>query len=204
MENSESMVAAFIDGECRGIASPMKVRGAAYVTMSIFGEDSKAKDQNKPVSFRVWDASKGVVYTDVRLVVDGESTNVIFEQDKMIGNFDTPAIWTKSDKVEQTIPIHENWNWIAMGVVPETTYLDQLFSDYKNWKLLIKNRNTFSDFNGEEWNGGLVPIVNEMYKLKVERLPATINSTLDTQLSISGQRLPQDEMPVVLRKHWNW
>ena len=204
MENSESMVAAFIDGECRGIASPMKVRGAAYVTMSIFGEDSKAKDQNKPVSFRVWDASKGVVYTDVRLVVDGESTNVIFEQDKMIGNFDTPAIWTKSDKVEQTIPIHENWNWIAMGVVPETTYLDQLFSDYKNWKLLIKNRNTFSDFNGEEWNGGLVPIVNEMYKLKVERLPATINSTLDTQLSISGQRLPQDEMPVVLRKNWNW
>ncbi|MBO7661517.1 MAG: hypothetical protein J6S65_08365, partial [Bacteroidaceae bacterium] len=204
MENAESMVAAFIDGECRGIASPMKVRGAAYVTMSIFGEDVKAKDQQKPVSFRIWNASKGVVYTDVRLLVDGDSANVIFEQDKMIGNFDTPAIWTKSDKVEQLIPIHENWNWIAMGVVPETTYLDQLFSDYKNWKLLIKNRDTFSDFNGEEWNGGLVPEVTAMYKLKVERLPATINSTLDTQLSISGQRLPQEEMPVVLRKNLNW
>ena len=55
IENSESMVAAFIDGECRGVASPERVRGAAYVTMTVYGNGDT--DAGKPISFRIWDAS---------------------------------------------------------------------------------------------------------------------------------------------------
>ena len=51
-------------------------------------------------------------------------TEVIFGQDKMLGDFDKPAIWTKSENVEQLIPIHQNWNWIAFGV--ENTCQSQL------------------------------------------------------------------------------
>ena len=203
MENPESMVAAFIGGECRGVASPTKVRGAAYVTMNIYGTDTKAKDKNKPVTFRIWDASKGVAYTDAQLFVKGLSTDITFAQDLMIGDFDTPAIWTKSENVEQLIPIHANWNWIAFGVEPKSAYLDHIFSDYNDWGLLIKNRTAFSDYNGAEWNGTLAPKAGEMYKLKVNKLPTT-TSDLVKQLSLSGRQLKTDEKPVTLRKGWNW
>ncbi len=204
MENAESMVAAFIDGECRGVASPTKVRGAAYVTLGVYGTDIEPMDRNKPVTFRIWDASKGVAYTDVQIAVDGNATDVLFQQDKMIGNYDSPAIWTKSDKVEQLIPIHENWNWIAFGVEPQTSYLDLIFSEYQGWEMILKNRDTFSDSNGVEWNGNLAPRANDMYKLKVSRTPATLHQELATQLSVSGRQPSASEMPVTLRKNWNW
>ena len=204
MENAESMVAAFIGNECRGVASPTKVRGAAYVTMTVYGDDTKAKDRNKPVTFRIWDASRGVAYTEAQLAVNGTATNVTFQQDRMLGSFDAPAIWTKSDKMEQLIPVHENWNWMAFGVEPESTYLDLIFSDLADWKLLIKNRTAFSDYNGAEWNGTLVPRVNEMYKLKIEHLPNTLLSTLNSHLSISGRQPKPEELPVTLNKGWNW
>jgi len=215
MENEESMVAAFIGGECRGIASPQKVRGAAYVTMTVYGDDYRTKDHQKAVTFRIWDASRGVAYTDAQLTlpissVAGDSQSpttaatVIFSQDQMIGNFDTPAIWTKTDKVEQLIPIHQNWNWIAFGVEPESQYLDHIFDSYADWMLLIKSRDTFSDYNGAEWNGTLVPTVNAMYKLKVSRLPSTQSETPNSQLSVSGRQPAADGMPVTLKKGWNW
>ena len=204
MENSESMVAAFIGGECRGVASPQKVRGAAYVTLTVYGDDYQTKDHEKPVTFRIWDASKGVAYTDAQLAVDGAALDVTFSQDQMIGNFDNPAIWTKTDKVEQLIPIHQNWNWVAFGVEPESQYLDHIFSTYADWMMIIKDRKDFSDYNGAEWNGTLTPTVNAMYKLKVTRLPNTQDAAPNAQLSVSGRQPSAAEMPVTLKKGWNW
>ena len=205
MENEESMVAAFIGSECRGVAHAEKVRGAAYVTLTVYGDDYKAKDQQKPVTFRIWDASKGVAYTDAQLAVDGFPVDITFAQDQMIGNFNTPAIWTKTDKVEQLIPVHENWNWIAFGVEPENQYLDHIFTDYADWMLLIKSREAFSDYNGAEWNGTLVPAVNAMYKLKVSRLPSVpSDASVPSVLSVSGRQPAFAEMPVMLTEGWNW
>ena len=211
MESPESMVAAFINGECRGVASPEKLRGTAYVTMNIFGDDTKTKDHEKPITFRIWDASRGVAYTDAQLSLPVSSiagaasaeTTVTFQQDQMLGNFDHPAIWTKSENVEQLIPIHQNWNWIAFGVEPQSQYLDHIFSSYADWMLLIKSREAFSDYNGAEWNGTLVPAVNTMYKLKVDRLPTT-TTELNSQLAVSGRQPAAAEMPVTLKKNWNW
>ena len=200
MENEESMVAAFIDGECRGVASPAKTRGTAYVMMNIYG---KTMDHQKDVSFRIWDASQGVAYTDALLSVDGEPTDVTFCQDQLIGNYNSPAIWTKTDNVEQLIPIHANWNWIAFGVEPQSKYLDHIFSDYSDWTLLIKNRIAYSDYNGAEWRGTLIPAVNDMYKLKVDRLPTT-KTTLNSQLSVKGHQPKASEIPVTLKSGWNW
>ena len=202
MENAESMVAAFIGNECRGVASPEKVRGAAYVTMNIYGNDTQEEDAGKAVNFRIWDASKGMAYTEAQLAVNGKPVSVIFQQDQMIGNFDYPAIWTKTDNVEQLIPIHENWNWIAFGVEPQSTDLGVIFSDYADWQMFIKDRDLYSDYHGDKWNGTLIPKINEMYKLKVERLPQS--GELNPQLAISGSQLKSDSLPVTLKQGWNW
>ena len=208
MENPESMVAAFIGGECRGVAAPKKIRGAAYETLIIYGSDTPDADQNQPVSFRIWDASKGIAYTDANIQVPGDQglrTTLIFRQDTMIGNFNTPAIWTKSDRVEQLIPVHENWNWIAFGVEPPSVYCDLVFTpQYKGWNVLVKDQETFSQSSGSTFNGPLKLAVNRMYKLRILRTPKTASATLDPQLSVSGKRLPSDSMEVRIEQGWNW
>ena len=208
MENPESMVAAFIGGECRGVAAPKKIRGAAYETLIIYGSDTPDADQNQPISFRIWDASKGIAYTDANIQVPGDqglTTTLIFRQDTMIGNFNTPAVWTKSDRVEQLIPVHENWNWIAFGVEPSSEYCDLVFTpQYKGWNVLVKDQETFSQSSGSTFNGPLKLAVNRMYKLRILRTTKTASATLNPQLSVSGKRLPSDSMEVRIEQGWNW
>ena len=208
MENPESMVAAFIGGECRGLAHPEAIRGAAYETLTIYGSDTEGADKDQPVTFRIWDASKGIAYTDVNIQVPGDQglrTTLIFRQDTIIANFDTPAIWTKSDRVEQLIPVHENWNWIAFGVEPPSEYCDPVFTpQYKGWNVLVKDQETFSQSSGSTFNGPLKLAVNKMYKLRILRTTKTASVTLDPQLSVSGKRLPSDSMGVMIEQGWNW
>lgn len=204
MENSESLVAAFIGGECRGVAAPEKVRGAAYVTLPIYGHDVANKDAEKIISFRIWDASRGVAYTDAQIAVENKDTTIVFHDGALVGNFDEPVIWTKSDKVEQLISVHENWNWIAFGVEPESQYCDVIFKDYSGWGILLKDTGNYIQSNGAQWKGSLVPTVNAMYKMKITRTPATETATLQEQLSIKGQQLPSYQMPVEIAQGWNW
>ena len=207
MENPESLVAAFIGSECRGVAAPKQERGAAFVSLNIYGHDTSKKDAGKPVTFRIWDATKGIAYTDANIAIEGKDTMLVFHDGELIGSFDYPAIWTKSDKVEQLIPVHENWNWIAFGVEPNTQYCNILFADYNGWGILLKDTASYIQSNGAQWKGGdypLVPMVNKMYKMKITRTPATETAVLQPQLSISGKRLPADSMRVQIEKNWNW
>jgi hypothetical protein len=215
MENAESMVAAFIGDECRGVASPERVRGAAYVTMNVYGNDTKAKDRGKALTFRIWDASQGVAYTDAQIAVpvrtaggaDSTVSAVTFGQDKILGTFNKPVIWTKSENVEQLIPIHQNWNWIAFGVEPKSSYLDHVFGAYAEWSMLLKSRSAYNDYNGAEWGGGSLTRAraNEMYKLKIDRLPTTKQDEPAGQLAVSGRQLKENaERYVTLTKGWNW
>ena len=45
---------------------------AAYETLIIYGSDTPDADQNQPISFRIWDASKGIAYTDANIQVPGD------------------------------------------------------------------------------------------------------------------------------------
>ena len=210
LENSESQVAAFIDGECRGLASPEKVRGAAYVTMTIFANDIEGLDLGKEVTFRIWDAAKGVAYTEATLTIPNPQlltgapqSSIFFEHDKLIGDFDNPAIWMKSDKIEQLMAIHQNWNWISLGVEPQTTYLDHVFSGLNTWSVILKNHGTQAAWsNGSLWSGNLTLAANTMYKMKVER--KANSNPLPDRLSITGRQVNLNETPVQLRKGWNW
>jgi len=103
--------------------------------------------------------------------------------------------------------MHQNWNWIAFGVEPQSQYLDKVFGAYAEWGMLIKNREAWNDYNGAEWGDGQLvrARANEMYKLKIDRLPTTQQQEPSSQLAVSGRQLKDDaERTVTLRKGWNW
>ena len=203
IENSESMVAAFIDGECRGVASPERVRGAAYVTMTVYGNGDT--DAGKPISFRIWDASAGIAYTDVNInAFNGSAVESTFQLNAVRGSFDQPVIWTKGDNVEQNLKLTTNWNWVSLGVKPVDQHPAAVFPLLTPWNVFIKDKTSAMIFsNGNSWMPEDARIqAATMYKVKIT--PVVEGQQLPEQVPVTGEQLKLKETPVTLTPGWNW
>ena len=203
VENSESMVAAFIGDECRGVASPERVRGAAYVTMTVYGNGDT--DAGKPISFRIWDASAGIAYTDVNInAFNGAAVDNTFQLNAVRGSFDQPVIWTKGTDVEQNLKLTTNWNWVALGVKPVDQRPAAVFPLLTPWKVFIKDKTSamiFSD--GNRWMPEDARIqAATMYKVKIT--PVVEGQQLPEQVPVTGEQLKLSKTPVTLTPGWNW
>ena len=203
IENSESMVAAFIDGECRGVASPEQVRGAAYVTMTVYGNGDT--DAGKPISFRIWDASAGIAYTDVNIAAfNGSAVESTFQLNAVRGSFDQPVIWTKGTDVEQNLKLTTNWNWVALGVKPANQHPAAVFPLLTSWEVFIKDKTSSMIFcNGNNWMPEDARIqAATMYKMKIS--PVVEGQQMPEQVPVTGEQLKLKETPVTLTPGWNW
>ena len=203
IENSESMVAAFIGDECRGVASPERVRGAAYVTMTVYGNGDT--DAGKPISFRIWDASAGIAYTDVRInAFNGSAVESTFQLNAVRGSFDQPVIWTKGNNVEQNLKLTTNWNWVALGVKPVDQHPAAVFPLLTLWNVFIKDKTSAMIFcDGNNWMPEDARIqAATMYKVKIS--PLVEGQQLPEQVPVTGEQLKLKETPVTLTPGWNW
>ena len=203
IENSESMVAAFIDGECRGVASPKQVRGAAYVTMTVYGNADT--DAGKPISFRIWDASAGIAYTDVNITAfNGSPVDNTFQLNAVRGSFDQPVIWTKGTDVEQNLKLTKNWNWVALGVRPADQRPAAVFPLLTPWNVFIKDKASTMIFcDGNNWMPKDARIqAATMYKVKIS--PVVEGQQLPEQVPVTGEQLKLSKTPVTLTPGWNW
>ena len=203
IENSESMVAAFIGDECRGVASPERVRGAAYVTMTVYGNGDT--DAGKPISFRIWDASAGIAYTDVNIAAfNGAAIENTFQLNAVRGSFDQPVIWTKGTDVEQNLKLTTNWNWVSLGVKPADQRPAAVFPLLTPWNVFIKDKTSAMIFsNGNNWMPEDARIqAATMYKVKIT--PVVEGQQLPEQVPVTGEQLKLKETPVTLTPGWNW
>lgn len=213
MGNSESLLAAFIDNECRGIVSPKQVRGAAYVAMTIYGNalqtingQTANLDMDRPVSFRIWDATTGMTYTNVNITLpDGRVTDVVsFDPTDNYGTFDHPLIFTKSNLVEQPLNIRTGWNWLSLGVEPTNPSISEVLMDLVTWDAQLKDKNTGVAYcRGKYWAGSMKEVhANTMYKLQLTRMEDS--KDLPQPLIVNGAQMKLADTPVTLRKDWNW
>jgi hypothetical protein len=217
MSNSESCVAAFIDGQCRGVAYIQPIRGAAFVTMSVYGTAMQSVngvmtelDNGKAVTFRIWDASKGVAYSNVNIAVSSSSqqteqqSSLLFNSSVTYGDFDKPVIFTKSNLMEQELKLKSGWNWMSLSVEPVDTKTSVVFKDITSWNVYIKDRSTGTYYsNGTYWDGTLSSMhANTMYKMKLTKMSKS--KDLPTPLPITGEQVKLSETKVKLKKNWNW
>jgi hypothetical protein len=213
MSNSESRLAAFIDNECRGVAEIRPMRGAAYVALSIYGSAQQDKngtlvnlDNGQPISFRIWDATKGQVYANVNVTLEGKPVNITFDNSKTYGNFNAPVIFAKSNLIEQDLKLKSGWNWVSLGIEPKETKTHIVFKDLTPWNVHIKDRSTGTYFcNGTYWDGTLTDIhANTMYKLEIKDSPKSRNMEMPSLLPVTGESAKAAETKVTLKKGWNW
>ena len=211
--NTESLLAAFIDGECRGVASPIQMRGAAYVPMSIYGTALQTVngkpadlDNGRNITFSLWDARAGIVYSNVSITLpDGTATETItFNPTVNYGSFDSPLIFTKSNLIEQPLYLKTGWNWLSLGVEPSNALTSAVFEDFTSWQVRLKDHDSGMYYcNGSYWAGPLDEVhANKMYKMMLT--PIVGSKDMPQPLNVVGQQVKLAETPVTLEYDWNW
>ena len=192
-EDEDDLVAAFINDECRGVAHPKYIKkyDSYFVTMDIY---NNGNDDESEVEFKVYDASTGIIYPVVTT-----SEPVEWEANSFLGRYKTPVSISATDMIEQSIDLENGWNWMSLGVAPETFTVPVVFEKANGKVLTVKSQSngTITYSNGQ-WvakptNLGMNN--QEMYVVKTSE-PLT--------LTVTGHRVKPADVPITVKKGWNW
>ena len=193
-----SKIYAFIGDDCRGIASPqlMTSRDAYFTNLVVYGN---ASDEKKPVTFRIYDAEKGVVYSDIITTVNGEELSIDFTNNKIVGNYSTPVRWTATQTIEQVLDLEYSWNWISLNVQPfpgHESPTDVLGTNAAFF--CVKDKAEGASFlKSGEWKGTLTGMYpGQMYKVRMAQ--TLLGKT------IRGTYIPPLSTPMSIHPDWNW
>ncbi len=191
--DKEDLLAAFVGDEVRGIQQLEYVEQAdAYrVFLDVYSNENYGED----VTFKIWDASAGIIYSKIDPLV------VPFEANTLVGTISNPQVFATDTEIKYDIPISEGWNWVNQFLYNvDSTNLDvTLESIEARTGDLIKSLYNHSDFAvGSGWKGllneeGIVP--ENLYKLKVAE---------DGIFTIKGEVIDPTTRPISLVNNWNW
>lgn len=192
--DENDILAAFVNGECRGVAhvaytGKLLDLYEAYITVysnEFLGEN---------VTFQIWKANEGKIYSRV-------TPNIAFEKDKLVGTPSVPQIFSAANYVIQDIPLNAGWNWVSFNLVtPDlasvTTTMASIEAKVGD---LIKGNEFYDQFSTPaQWKGSLTNsggIKNEeMYKIKLQQA--------DT-IAMQGSNPDPSTLPITIHTGWNW
>jgi len=192
--NPDDRLAAFVNGECRGIASlqyfPQIDRYYAFLTVY------SNVPSGEHLEFRIWNAAAGKVHADVQPQLE-------FLSNELVGSVINPQVFNATDKLSSTIPLVAGWNWISFNLMmTDSNDLNKLMKRIvlANGDLL-RDQSKFADYNTEAgWAGSLA---NPQAGIKPEysyRLRVTAKDTL----TITGVEIDPSVRPIQLNAGWNW
>lgn len=188
--NKNDMVAAFVDGTCIGVASPVyQSRYDAYfVYLNLGGAESIENDE---VSFKVWESSTGVVYP-----VSNAGAEVVYKSNTIVGGVKTPFIWNVQDEVEQRTELYKRWNWLSIHVEPSNNNVDDVMKSITSKTTIVKGKESFAQSSRGVFKGTLSTIeVGKMYKVSLKT---------DESFSLIGKPINQDSTDISVSEGWNW
>ncbi|MFI3296223.1 MAG: LamG-like jellyroll fold domain-containing protein [bacterium] len=188
--DTDDILAAFIGETCVGIESPVynSRYDAYFIMIDIYGNtDHTGKD----VTFKVWDASTGVIHPVVSV-----SQDITFVSDNIIGGFSSPISWNAENYVEQSISMTSGWNWISLAVDPESKAISDVFETISDNASIVKNQTSFAQVNNDTWSGTLTEVdLSSMYRVQMNA---------NDVLNISGSSVEADENEITVTSGWNW
>jgi hypothetical protein len=188
-EDPDDLLAAFIDNLCVGITSPMYVdeNNAFFTFANIYGN---SQQNNKPLVFKLWDASTGRIYPQIETSV----ADIKFAPSMMIGNFNNPVIFNALDVAEQVIPLTKGWNWISANVLNENPdILTQMKQSLSTTGEIIKGRDAY--IQQPNWSGTLTEIS--------EKSMYSVRTTDNHSLVLTGQYANPATTPIEIAQGWN-
>lgn len=184
-------LAVFVGDECRGVGRPVysKRYDSYYVLLDIYGN---AADEGTNLSFRAYDASTGMVYTQLEC----SNGDVAFTKDQIAGTYADPILLNALDYQEQTTSLTKGWNWMALYVQPDDMSMQTVLAPINAEVTMAKSQTGFMESTGSEWYGNEIMMNNsEMYKINLSA-PAT--------LKVLGRVGDPSSRLITVKQGWNW
>lgn len=193
-EDTEDILAAFIDAKCVGIVSPQfsKTLNSYILYMDVYGNE---EDDGKALTFSLWDAGTGRIYPGVD-VVGGALT---FSSGSTIGSVSAAKVFNATDKVEQQLTIRKGWNWTSTNVVNSSpSLLDQMKSGLGTDGIIMKSKTAFTNYSAvnSSWSGTLTSI--NQYSMYL------IRSGQPKSVKVIGSTAKPIDYPITIGSGWNW
>ena len=186
----DDIVAAFVGNECRGTAHPVynSRYDTYFVMMDIYG---KTDDDGSPITFRVYDASTGIVYSDIRT---SEETAYGFNQ--FVGKYASPVLLEASGTMEQILNLGAGWNWTSLYVVPDDVAATSVYAAVISSGDIVKSKNAFIMSDGAQWHGNDFDVeAQSMFKVHMQEAKA---------LTVTGRYPAGNERIITVEPGWNW
>jgi hypothetical protein len=189
----EDMLAAFVDNNCVGVTKlryiPEYDRYLAF--LNVYGNTS-----NVPLSFKIWDASTGVIYTMVT------PDTLVFVENSYYGTARSPITFKAWNYVEQLIPVNAGWNWISKNVT--TASMTNVNAALANNSFAANDR-LKSQFNGfdEYVSSGWAGTISTSGGMKNTQMYMLKTATAKT-LTIVGEPVNTATENVVVYPGWTW
>ena len=153
------MIAAFVDGEQRGVARALEGPGFSSYDYVFLMMCYSNENSGETLTFQYYSASDDAVY-DV-------ATTLEWYTDMVIGDAINPFIYELSSGVTNIeLALGSGWNWISINVEGDDMTLNSVLETLE-YGTYIKGQEGYSDFYpGFGWFGGLEDIsVEQMYKI---------------------------------------
>jgi hypothetical protein len=189
--DNQDIVAAFINGECRGKA---KVQYVAAVNkweafLTVYSDDFSGGD----IALQIWDASACTKYGSV-------VETFTFESDDLVGTPQLPMTVHTNNLVLREIPLHIGWNWISFNLqFPNPDINVALASLQHPENDFVKGQSSFSQYytsGFNTWIGSLQTLTNPtMYQYRAD---------LEDTIKMIGHPIDPALTPITLSAGWNW
>ncbi|MDE0979918.1 MAG: hypothetical protein OSA78_07980, partial [Flavobacteriales bacterium] len=158
--DDEDIVMAYVDGELRGYGRlNVNISNQLYAFVDVFFDAEEATADNGeglPVDFHVWDASRGVTFTNAEMyhptLLDTlEAVRV--QPDAIYGEVFAPLLLKTTNRVEQEINLTPGWNWISFNVKSDSLKsIPAAFSGIPTADILeVKNQTQVAQTYNGEW-----------------------------------------------------
>ncbi|MCD8435617.1 T9SS type A sorting domain-containing protein [Tenacibaculum dicentrarchi] len=203
-ENNTDKVAAFVNGELRGVSSLFydKDYDEYFVFLTVYANKSSGED----ISFKVWDASTDVTYP----VTINNKLTIPFVNNNIMGTKKTPQIFENSDELYQSINLNSGWTWMSFFVNDAnlsnintlTADLNLTTSDriLSNSPSLLETYQQYSDPSLSGWSGSISNVAGGM---NTKQMYKVYSKNINT-LSASGTNVDLNTWSFPIQKNWNW
>ncbi len=197
-DDSEDLIAAFSGDELVGLGSPQLYSSYSkyYIMMNIYANLTQAQKDSinyglnihKPITFKYWDASTGMTYTNLHVSVPSlgltDQTSIPFMSGRLLGDMTHPVKLEDKKVIEQNIQLQKGWNWISFNVIPTDVHFNAVLQDMMDNITIIKSATEFAQVSAirDSLRGSLkVMDCIKGYKLHVSNpyLKTVVGSIID-------------------------
>ena len=193
--DKSDIIAAFSGNECRGVGSLQYIASVDKweVFLDLYSNETSI---NQPLKFKVWDASEGVIRSEVVPVVN-------FVSDAVLGTIMQPVYINALKTQDQFIPLKPGWTWFSLNLTsPFITNINTVLQDVQGTTgdLVKAQVEYYAQYTaGSGWYGNFNSSNHfkntQMYMIKVSN-PDTIRFV--------GKIVDPTTTSITINSGWNW